>query len=264
MKKSSAEAYCKQIIRDLKRIPIYPPSVERKLGDIIQYRDRVVKTKPIGSHTLISNLSKLDIEMSVREDKNPAPFKYSTKGATSVSFDTEAGTTSKKTGRLTVNFKKQFSTFLIAIDCVTHSFDNLIDLNEKLEPHKDHSGIDWENCFIVNSITIAKKAFILQVSEKDSVLELEGDVSGLNPANKISPIDASLKFNINKMTSSELLIDRAENINIFFGLLRYKKTNEGMEYEPVKNRFLLSKDMEGLDIKYEIEHIVPAEYEFIN
>jgi len=261
MRKGSANAYCKQIIKDLDRIPIYPPTVTRMLGDIIQFkRRRVLRTKPLGSHALITNLKNLKVKFKIRKDIHPAPFKYGSRGVNTNYLNLEGKVSNKITGKLRVSFKNKYSTYLIATDCVTHSIENLNDLNALLKPFYNKSGIDWENCFIVNSITIAKKAFILQVTNSDSIVELEGKVEGLKPSELQSSIDANLDFNITNDVGSELLIDKAKDINIFFGLVRFKKVKNGqLVYDPISSKYTFMNSKKPLNDEFELQ---PYVYDF--
>ncbi len=215
-----AKDYCKEIIKELDKIPVFLPGTPVKVGDVITFGKGFIKPRPIGSFSPVTKLSELGIEIEVEEDNEPDPYLYASKGAVGVSFVADANAGSSGKGKLDINFRKEGSTYLAAVDCRVDSIKDTSDLDVMLEPHKNK--IDWKNCFIVTSVTVAKKALIMQSNSESATLSVEGDVKGLQTGTDVD-INASASVNIKTYTDSSFIKDWSDEVTVFFTLARYRK-----------------------------------------
>lgn len=121
---------------------------------------------------------------------------------------------------LEINFNKEGATYFAAIDCKVKSMVDTSNLEQQLETHKN--SIDWKNCFIVTSVTVAKRALIMQSNSQSASLVIEGDVKGLQTGSELD-VDANISLKINTYKDSSFIKDWSENVTVFFTLARYRK-----------------------------------------
>jgi hypothetical protein len=215
-----AKAYCKEISKGLDKIPVYLPGTPVAVGDIISFGNGLLNSRPIGSFKHVSSLASLGVSFSEKDDPDPDPYRFASTGAVGVSFDAGANASGKGEGKLNVTFSREGATYLAAVDCRVHRMEDTSELEAQLLPHSTR--IDWKNCFIVTSVTVAGKALIMQSSSNTASLTVEGSVSGLQPGQQISvPVSASVK--VNAYRDSAFIKDWSDNVTVFFTLARFRK-----------------------------------------
>jgi hypothetical protein len=243
---SLAIDYCKEIIKELDKIPVFLPGDTVSVGDIITFDNK----KPIGSFKLVSNLTKLSVSFEEIESTDNHPYIYASKGSTSVNFTANANAATSVNGKLEIKFSKEGATYFAAIDCKVKSISDITNLKEQLEPHKEK--INWNECYIVTSITIAKRALIMISNSENASLEIDGDVKGFLPDTDNRNINANISLKINSFKDHSFLKPWSENVTVFFGLVRYYKKifgGWGMDYKP---QFMTNNSKE-----YELESVLP-------
>lgn len=224
---SLAINYCKELARELRQNAVYLPGVDVDPGDIITFQEgNIFGPKPIGPFKKVANLSDLGIKLETEQDQNPYSYVYASKGSVSVSFNAGANAGTAANGKLSVNFSKEGSTYLSAVECKQERFKDISNLEELLSPHK--SEVDWKQCFIVIAVTVASKALIMQSNTTSASLEIEGEVKGLQPIPggsilKNQDVNASMQLKINSYKEASFIKDWSSNIPVFFQLVRYKK-----------------------------------------
>lgn len=216
-----AKTYCKEIINGLDKIPVYLPGTPINVGDIITFGKGFIKPRPIGSFDPISKLSSLGVDYKVQDDEGASDsYFYTSNGAVGSNFTANVNTATPGEGKLEINFNKEGTIYFAAIDCKVNSIVDTSSLKKQLEPHRD--SIDWKNCFIVTSVTIAKRALIMQSNSQTASLTIEGNVNGLQ-ANGSLDIGADIALKISSYKNSSFIKDWSENVTVFFSLARYRK-----------------------------------------
>jgi hypothetical protein len=238
---SLAKIYCKEIIKELDKIPVYLPGTPVNPGDIITFG----RTRPIGSFSQVSSLLSLGIQLQERTDADPDPYLYSSKGAVGVSFTSDASTGNTGDGKLEITFNREASTYFAAIDCGVTSFVDISTLPQQLEPHRNR--IDWKSCFIVTAVTIAKKALIMQANSQNASLTIEGNVKGLQTGADLK-INASISVKIDKYKDSSFIKDWSENVTVFFSLATYRKKPSGDWKFTTKRAMFLNQDSDIFEL----------------
>lgn len=238
---SLAITYCKEIIRELKQIPVYIPGREVNIGDVIMFTKN--KRKPIGDFTRYVNLKDLDIDIETTKDKSPDPITFSSRRSVSFDFSANADAGGAGKGSLQVKFSKEGSTYLTGANIVMEEATNLLKLKEDLMAHRDK--LDWIDYFIVVGVTRAEKALIMQSSSNSAELGLEGDVKALTPGNP-SGLDTGLKFAVNKSKDAAFLKDWADDVAIFFRVVKYKAKRNRLEMMSGQNYHLEEVDVDDL------------------
>ncbi len=247
---SLAKTYCKEIIRELDKIPVFLPGTPVSVGDIITFGKGFVKPRPIGSFDPISKLSSLGVSYQEEDDENPDTYLYASKGSVGVSFIADANAATVGNGRLEISFNKEASTYFAALDCTVKSIVDAGNLEPQLDIHKKK--IDWKNCYIVTSVTIAKKALIMQSNSQNSSLVIEGDVKGLQAGANMS-VDANISVKINTYKDSSFIKDWSDNVTVFFTLARFRKKFLGDWGLATKKAMYINQDS---DI-YELTPVYP-------
>lgn len=240
-----AKDYCKEIIKELDKIPVFLPGTPVKVGDVITFGKGFIKPRPIGSFSPVSKLSELGIQIEVDNDNDPDPYLYASKGSVGVSFTADANAASTGQGKLDINFRKEGSTYLAAVDCTVSSIKDTSNLEALLKPHKNK--IDWKNCFIVTSVTIAKKALIMQSNSESASLTVEGDVKGLQTGAGVN-IDASASVNIKTYTDSSFIKDWSDEVTVFFTLARFRKKIFGDWSIKTKSAMYINDDNDSFEL----------------
>ena len=145
--------YCREIVKELDKIPVYLPGTPVVPGDILRFCDSEALRRPIGSFVHYSNLSELGISFNLLNDNYPDPYLFSSKKSVVVIFIESANATTNITGKLDVSFSRQGATYLAAIDCSLSSIKDLMDVETQLKVAKPD--LKCGNCNIVTYVIIA-------------------------------------------------------------------------------------------------------------
>jgi len=244
---SLAKDYCKEIIKELDKIPVFLPGTPVNVGDIITFGNGFTKPRPVGSFDPVSKLSSFGVSYQVQNEKDSDSdsYLYASKGAVGVSFTADANVATVGKGKLEINFNKEGATYLAAIECIVKSIIDTSNLEKQLEPHKN--SIDWKNCFIVTSVTIAKRALIMQSNSQSASLVIEGDVKGLQTGSELD-VDANISIKINTYKDSAFIKDWSENVTLFFTLARYRKKFLGDWGLTTKKAMYLNNDSDDFEL----------------
>jgi hypothetical protein len=219
---SLAKQYCKEIVRQLKKTPVYLPGEPVNVGDIISVKTRLIDGKPLGIYHAVTSLKNLNIPFEVLQDDAPDSYIYSTKEAVGVEFIASADIAAKGSGELKVTFNRTGSIFFSAIDCTKERISDCSNLVKLVNGHAESLQDEREHLFIVTSVTTAKKALIMQSNSQNGGLTLSGEVEGLQATTGIN-IDANIKVKITAHKDSSFLKPWSDNVTVFFDLLRCRK-----------------------------------------
>lgn len=230
---SLVKSYCKEISRELGKIPVYLPGAPVQIGDIIEFGIDGQKRKPIGTFKHVSDLKSLGVHYDVREDRHPDPYKYASKGGVEISFNADAQAGDLGKGELKIAFKKEASIYLAAVDCTENLITDLTVLKEQLKPHIDK--YDWKNCFIVTALMSAKKALIMQSNSTNASLVITGEVKGLNPGDSGLKVDSGIDLKVNSYKDSSFIKDWSDDVSVFFTLATFSKMATGKGFWNRKN-----------------------------
>lgn len=260
--------YSKEISDQLTAIAVVLPGDPVKVGDIVSFREgrRLFgKAKPIGRFQKVSDLGLLDVETEVEDDASQESDTYifaSRKGA-HYSFDATggadgAGAGLSGTGKLTVQFSKAGAIYFAAIDCTTRRLRNLAGIEVDLNEHR--AAMLWKDTFLVNSVTIASRALIMQSATSSGVLEASGDVAGLIPSAS-GNANAGISVSVGKVKDASFIKDWSENVTVLFGLSRFVKKDFGSVVKEldVGSREIAGEILNLDDDVYALEEVSPFE-----
>jgi hypothetical protein len=192
---SLAKQYCKEIVHQLKKTPVYLPGEPVSVGDIISVKTRLIDGKPLGIYHAVTSLKNLNIPYKVLKDDSPDSYIYSTKNAVGVEFIASADVASKGSGELKVSFNQEGSIFFSAIDCTKERISDSSTLVNLVGAHEESLQDEWEHLFIVTSVTTAKKALIMQSNSQNGGLTISGEVEGLQTGSGIN-VNANINVSI--------------------------------------------------------------------
>ncbi|MDX1409960.1 MAG: hypothetical protein R3330_17545 [Saprospiraceae bacterium] len=217
---SLAKQYCREILRELDHLPVFLPGRNVQVGDVIKFGRINLFSRPLGEFDLITTLDQLKVDVQTRKDPEPDPFLYASKSGVSISFKLGAGNGAGANGSLSVGFTKEGTVYLAALGCVREEMTNVHTLATQLTPHRDQ--VDWNNCYIVTSVTTAARAVMMQSNSNRGQLMISGDAQGLNPMGG-GPINANAKFSVSSYKDASFIKDLSREAPVFLSLVRYKK-----------------------------------------
>jgi hypothetical protein len=218
---SLAKDYCKELIRELDQLPVYLPGRNVHVGDVITFRRDGLFARPLGEFQVVTSLQAMDVKIQTRTDENSETYRFSSQRGTSVSFAPNVNAGQVGSGTLKVNFTKAGTLFLAAIDCRREEMINVNTLEQQLTPHR--SVVDWNNCYIVTSVTRAARSIVMQSNSTRGQLELTGQTQVLHPSLNL-PVEAGVSFSVHSYQDSAFIQDWANQAPIFFSLVRYKRS----------------------------------------
>ncbi|PHN00710.1 hypothetical protein CRP01_40875 [Flavilitoribacter nigricans DSM 23189 = NBRC 102662] len=228
--------YCKEIIRQMDRIPVYIPGRKIELGDVIIFPNN--KNRPIGDYQRETNLKNFGIEFADIKDESPDPYDFSSKRGVSFTFNPEVNAGNPGKGELDITFSKEGASFLKAIKCTEHSINDVTQLKEDLRPYQGR--LDWGNYFIVYSITVAERALIMQSASSSGGLKLKGDVKGFQ-VGSTENLSAGINFEITFTKDAAFLKDWSPDVAVFMRLVRY---------HPNRNKLVFESNEDIYDMSY--------------
>lgn len=245
--------YCKEIIRQLDKIPVYLPGVFVQVGDIIQFSHRgLFGQRPIGSFTKKTSLSNLDIKFKAESDPDPDPYKLASSKSVSMLFTAEGNAVNGNSGKLEISFTKEGATYLVATECVQTAISDLQSVEKQLHEHEDE--LNWNDHFIVIGVTVAQNALIMQSSSSSASLTIAGEVKPFDTGSTGQP-GGSASVEIKSYKDAAFIKDWSGNVTVFFDLVRFKD----MKLKGY-NKFTKRMDLNLVsDSSYKMVNVEPAE-----
>lgn len=221
--------YSKEIARELGKIAVYFPGDEVKVGDIIRFpfgkKGLFRKAVPWGTFSKVTSLKNLGVPYTESKlSESPDPYQFATKNAVNIAFQGNAnadlGNDSLPHGNagLTIKFSSEGAIYFLAVGCDKTGIDDIIALENQIQ---SKSNLVWDDTFLVTSVTIAKKALIVQSNSKSSELTLGGEVSGLK--SQSANINADAKISITKEKGSSFIKDWSDDVTIFMDVMKLEK-----------------------------------------
>lgn len=214
------KTYCKEIIRQFQKIPVYLPGEFVQVGDVIFFNNAgLFGSKPIGTFKKRTSLSNLGIEFPTLTDPDPRPYKFSSVGSVSMEFTSEGEVTNQAKGQLDIAFTKEGATYLVAVDCLTTAIDDLLTVERQLANHVD--ALDWSSHYIVVAVTVASRSLIMQSNSSSASLSIKGEVKAFDTGSVEMPnIDAALS--VKSYKDASFIKDWSNNVAVFFELVRFR------------------------------------------
>ena len=247
------KSYCKEIIRELQKNPVYLPGESIQIGDIIAFKHRgLFGPRAIGSFTKKTDLHKLGIKFNVDADPDPDSYKFSSIGSVSMEFTSAGNLQNTAEGKLAITFSREGATYLAAADCTMSRIDDLLSVENQLSDHVND--LDWDSHYLVVGVTVAKKALIMQSNSSSSSLSLSGEVKSLDVGNG-DQVSASIKLNVDAYKDASFIKEWSNNVAVFFDLMRYRDSRL-KTYNNVTKRYDLDVETE---LRYRLEFVSPAE-----
>lgn len=236
--------YSKEVAKELTKIAVVLPGAPVEVGQIIHFpfgRRGIWpfrKPAPRGAFNVITTLSNLNVTPQISEsDPDGDPYIFSSRRTVKIDADfggqgnIAAGTNAE--GSLTASFESEGSVYFAAIDCATTRITNLDQIQVDLEQHTNQ--IVWNETFLVTSVTVAKKALIMQSSTKSASLNVAGDVKGLVTRSG-ADISANAEIGVRNFKESSFIKPWSDNVTVFIGLHRFTKNTFGFQPESAISR----------------------------
>ncbi|WP_062053959.1 hypothetical protein [Aquimarina longa] len=247
--KSLQIQYSKEVARELGKIAVYLPGEEIEVGDILTFpygkKGFLKKTAPLGSFQKITSLKNLGIsEVKVQQSKTPDSYRFTSKQAVDLQFgvrvDADLGndTLPKANGELRIKLSAEGAICFFALHCFKTSLDDIMALENEI--NTKGKKMVWEDTYLVTSVTIAKKALIIQSNSSSSELTLGGDVQGLQ-SSSIMKVKTDAKIHIKKQTGDMLIKDWSDEVTVFMDLMKFEKETFATE---TKNSSFTSKSLD--------------------
>ncbi len=246
--------YSKKIARELGKVAVYLPGEEIKVGDIVQFPHGkgIFRTAPFGSFQKITDLRSLEANYEVKEDLSP-PDSYQLMSENSVDFKFDLGgkvdlgteELPSGNGKFQLSFSKKGAIFFYALECNKQYINNILNLeNEIVDNGKE---MQWDDTFLITSLTIAKKALVVQSISKSSELTIGGDVK--NTSTGKLKLDANAKISLERQKGDMLIKNWSNDVSVFMDVMRFKKKT--FQKEKVFNSDPLLQDESRFRVKLE-------------
>jgi hypothetical protein len=241
--------YSKEVARELTKIAVCLPGAPVSVGDVIFFpfgQSGVWpfrKAAPRGAFNLISSLSRLGVTAeSTGPEEDPDPYIFASRKTVEVDFDLAANTgAASASGTIKASFNKDGSVYFAAIDCATDQLEDLSQVQVDLGQHS--KDIIWKDTFLVTSVTVAKRALIMQSSTSSASLEISGEVKGL-VTGSAADISANANIAVKSFRQSSFIKPWSENVTVFVGLHRFRKEVFGYRPDTRVNRLSAFDDVE--------------------
>jgi len=255
-------SYSKQIAKELGKIAVYLPGEEITVGDIIKfpYGNKLFKNNPTGTFSRVTNLKKLGVTYSKpKESITPDSYQFTSKGSVDVHFNVDAKLDSSipnfpngETG-VKISLSEEGAIFFYAIDCKKKELLDIPSLQNQI--NDEGKTMVWDDTFLVTSVTIARKALVIQSNSKYSELILGGDIKGLQ-GSKALELNVQSKIHIKKQRGNIFIKNWSDEVTVFMDVMRFRKKVFGTkEFNLIDTPFL--KDEVELQ-RVNIEEIINA------
>lgn len=219
--------YCKELAKELGKIPVYLPGEQIEVGDIITFpfgRTFFGKSKPLGTFSKVSSLNKLGV--AYNEPKNsgsPDTYSYASQNSVELDFSGEAHgefpAQQSASGNIKIRFGSEGAIYFLAVDCDKKELEGYASLEKEIVSKGKQ--LIWENTFLVTSVTVAKKAFIALSKSNTSELNLFGDFKG--GSSSIKQIQAETSLKIGSQSGDLFIKDWSNDVTVFMDLVRFEK-----------------------------------------
>ena len=202
--------YSKEFARELGKIAVYLPGEHVEVGDIITFPNGnsfLGNSRPLGTFKKATSLKKMGVKYDEPKfSGNVDTYRFSSKNSIDFDLKTEAKATlgSDAIPSLDSNIKLQFSSegsiYFLAIDCDKKELNDFASLENEI--NANGKKLIWEDTYLVTSVTIANRAFMVQSKSKSSQLVMSGDFKGIKSGT--TDINASTKLEVKKQEGDVL------------------------------------------------------------
>ena len=218
-----AVTYSKEIIKELDMIPVYYPGTMVKPGDVISFKHFNIfgKPQPVGQFTKEASLTDY-FEIGLETDPNLDPVRFSSRKGVSMEFNAKADVGELGKGELKIAFSREGSSFVAATGMKQVRIRNLDKLKGQLMKHKSKFSGDWSKAFIVTSVRTAQKAMMMQSNSNNGSLTIAGEVKQLQTG-AAGNLDIGASVTVSSYKDAAFIKEWSDNVEIFFGLSRFRK-----------------------------------------
>ncbi|WP_298416836.1 hypothetical protein [uncultured Kordia sp.] len=221
--------YSKEIAKELGKIAVCLPGEQVKVGDIIKFpygKTLFGKTRPMGTFKKITSLKKIGIKHDKPIFSN-APDTYYFTSRKAVEFNTKSKSNFnlqndkllKTDGTIHVEFSSEGAIYFLAIDCDKKELNDLLAIENAVNVKGKE--MLWDDTYLVTSVTIAKKALILQSRSKSSGITIEGNISGISSGTLKT--NASSKFHFKNQTGDVFIKNWSDDVTVFMDVVKFEK-----------------------------------------
>jgi len=220
--------YSKQIAAALGKVAVYLPGEQIKVGDIVNFpnAEGLFSTAPFGAFVKVTDLERLGVNLQVESDiDSPDPYQLSSNHAVNMNTslsgaaDLETPALPGGEGTIVLSFSKQGAIFFYALDCTKESLVSIHDLEKEIED--GGKSLLWKNTFLVTSVTVARKALVIQSISESAEVEIGGKMTGINTGNLQIAAEAGLT--VNKVVGDVFVKDWSDDVTVFIDVMRFKK-----------------------------------------
>ncbi|CAM1342401.1 hypothetical protein [Tenacibaculum amylolyticum] len=241
--------YSKKIAKELGKVAVYLPGEEINVGDIVQFPHGIgiFRTAPFGSFQKITDLESLGATYEIKEDADSSDS-YQFTSENSVDFKFELGgkvatgieELPSGKGKIKLSFSKKGAIFFYALKCNRAYINNILSLEKEIVDNGKE--MQWDNTFLITSLTIAKKALVVQSISKNSEITLGGDIKGISTG-KLE-LDANANISLEKQKGDMLIKDWSDDVTVFVDVMRFKKKTFGKKEKIFKSDTFLGDQPE--------------------
>ncbi len=221
--------YSKEIAKELGKIAVYFPGEHIEVGDIIKFpfgKSLFGKSKPLGTFQKITSLKKIGIQYDEPQFSNsPDTYHFTSKNAIEFKSDIETnlslGTDNLPNAKsaLSIEFSSEGAIYFLAIDCDKKELNDLLALEKEI--NVKGKKMLWYDTYLVTSVTIAKKALILQSRSKSSGIIIEGNIQGINSGNV--NIANNARVNLKNQKGDVFIKNWSDDVTVFMDVVKFEK-----------------------------------------
>lgn len=221
--------YAKELAKGLGKIAVYLPGESIEVGDIITFpngKSFFGNPRPIGTFKKITSLKNLGITYEMPQfSGSPDSYHFMSKNAINFNIglngdiESEIETIPSIRKTLNIKFTSEGAIYFLANDCDKKELGDLVALEKEI--NAKGKTILWKDTYLVTSVTIAKKALIMQSRSKSSEISLEGSVDGIQSG----IVDASdnIQFNLKGSKGDVFIKNWSDDVTVFMDVVRFEK-----------------------------------------
>ena len=221
--------YSKELARELGKIAVYLPGEHINVGDIIKFpfgNSLLGKPRPLGSFEKVTSLKNLGVSYKEPEySSKPDTYRFTSKNSVQVNLEIGGNANIGKdnlpsgSGDLKIGFSSEGAIYFLAVDCDSLQLDDLNSLENEI--NAKGKKMLWDDTFLVTSVTVAKKALIVQSQSKNSEIQISGNVKGIEaPQVKIG---ANTQLSIKKQKGDLFMKDWSDNVTVFMNVVLFEQ-----------------------------------------
>jgi hypothetical protein len=221
--------YSKEIAKNLGKVAVFLPGEHIEVGDIITFphgKSLLGVSRPFGTFKKITSLKKIGIKYGrpiLSKTTNTYHFisKSASQFKSSINKNIDLGNNELPNSHSTIDiqFSAEGAIYFLAVDCKKKEIKDLNSIEKEI--NSKGKKMLWKNSYLVTSVTLAKRAFILQSLSKESSLTLQGDIKGIQLGN--IDVSANSNFNLKKQNGNIFIKNWSNDVTVFMDVVKFEK-----------------------------------------